>query len=202
MQRKSSPSPHPSDAPFYRIALLAALTLPTIPIIAPTLWGAADYRAVLRPSGLFAAQLIILALMITPLRRLWPRSGWIRWFERQRRAIGVAAFSYAMVHAVFFTASIGRLDHIVQGLAFATMWTGWLALLLLVPLAATSNNWSMRLLGPVWKRLHRLIYPVSVLVLAHWIMLVPNPLDAFMWCVPLIVLQAMRIVRHMRSQFE
>lgn len=128
----------------------------------PVLQGWEGYRFALDPTGEWAARLIIVAMAITPLHVLFPHARSVLWLQRRRRVIGLAAFGYASLHLVAFTLSIGRLDYIVQGLAFASMWTGWLAFLLLAPLAATSSDAAVRLLGRGWKMLQRLVYPARI----------------------------------------
>jgi sulfoxide reductase heme-binding subunit YedZ len=46
---------------------------------------------------------------------------------------------------------------------------GFIALLGLLPLALTSNRWSIRKLGKKWKPLHRLVYPLTLLVIVHFL---------------------------------
>ena len=46
------------------------------------------------------------------------------------------------------------------------------AFVLLIPLALTSNNWSVRKLGPRWRRLHKAVYAAAVLGAVHFVMLV------------------------------
>ena len=49
---------------------------------------------------------------------------------------------------------------------------GMVGFVLLIPLAATSNNWSIRKLGPLkWRRLHQISYAAAVLGAVHWVML-------------------------------
>jgi sulfoxide reductase heme-binding subunit YedZ len=173
------------------------LALPAIPMVWPVMSGSEPWRHAIRPSGAFSAQLLLVALAITPLRQLLPASRWVKWLAARRRNLGVAAFAYASIHLVFFLASIGRVDYVVQGLAFASMWTGWLAMVLLLPLALTSNDLAMRTLRRGWKMLHRLAYPAALLVLAHWLLLTAGPWEALAWFLPLALLQGARIVRHM-----
>lgn len=173
------------------------LAVPAVPMAWPVLAGAEPWRHAIRPAGEFGALLLLAVLAITPLRRLLPSSRWVKWLAARRRNLGVAAFCYACIHLVFFLASIGRLDYVLQGLAFASMWTGWLAFMLLVPLAATSNDRAMRMLGRGWAMLHRLLYPAALLVLAHWLLLTGDPWKALAWFAPLALLQSARFVRHM-----
>src|SRR5688572_32672642 len=92
------------------------------------------------PSGEWAARLIILALMLTPLSMLLPRLRLVGWLVRRRRAFGVAAFCYAMLHLAFYVAEMETVANMLAELGALGIWTGWLALLLMLPLAATSND--------------------------------------------------------------
>ena len=182
------------------VALLLLLALPALPIMAPALEAGGEYRFALRPSGLLAAQLLLLALALGPLRALFPRAAWSAWLLRRRRAVGLAAFGYAALHLVFFVLSVGRLDYIVQGLAWASMWTGWLAFALLLPLAVTSSDAARRRLGPAWTWLHRLVHPAALLLLAHWLLLTRHAAEALLWFAPLAALLAARRIAAWRGR--
>ncbi len=136
-----------------------ALVAPLLWMLAPLASDPVPWRIAIRPTGYAAVVLLVAALAIEPLFRLVPASRLLFALRRRRRAVGLAASAYALVHVVVFAASIGRLDHILQGMAFASMWTGWLAFALLVPVAAISSDAAMRRLGPWWKRLQRLVHP-------------------------------------------
>lgn len=117
--------------------------------------------------GLWALRLLLLTLAVTPLRQL---TGWSV-LLRFRRMLGLYAFAYASLH---FAAYLG--------LDLRGYWTqvfgeivkrpyitvGFLAWLLLVPLAATSTRGWMRRLGRHWGQLHRLVYVVAVLAVLHF----------------------------------
>ena len=47
---------------------------------------------------------------------------------------------------------------------------GMIAFLAMIPLAVTSNNRSIRALGPAWRKLHKLVYPIAALGAVHYIM--------------------------------
>jgi len=57
---------------------------------------------------------------------------------------------------------------IVADAATFEMWTGWIAFAIFLPLAATSTNYAVRLLGPRWKAVQRWTYSAAVLTLLHW----------------------------------
>lgn len=109
--------------------------------------------------------------------------------------MGLAAFSYSVLHLAIFTMSIGRIDWIIQGMAFASMWTGWIAFALLAIVAAISNDRAHRRFGGWWKPLQRLVYPVAILTLAHWLLLTRSPVEALAHALPYLALViAARIV--------
>ena len=147
------------------------------------------------PTGEWAARLIIVALMLTPLSMLLPRMRAIRWVLRRRRALGVAAFSYALLHLAFYVAEMETLSNMLSELSALGIWTGWLALLLMLPLGLTSNDAAMRALKSGWKRLQRLAYPVAILTLVHWIAVHDGIGEALLQFAPLAFLETYRIVR-------
>jgi len=176
-------------------------------MIWPVLAGEAPWRFAIGPTGEAAAILLLCALSLSPLRMLFPRVPLVLRLLRRRRDIGLAAFFYAVLHLVFFVLAIGRLDHIVQGLAWASMWTGWLAFALMLVPAAISSDRAMRRLGLLWKRLQRLVHAVALLVLCHWLLLARAPFDALIWFAPLAALQLARLgliayARHAERETE
>ena len=152
------------------------------------------------PSGEWAARFLILALMLTPLSLLFPGSAALRWLVARRRAIGVAAFLYACLHLAFYAIDMGSLAALIGELELSGIWTGWIALLLMLPLALTSNDAAMRALKRGWKRLQRLAYPVALFTLAHWAIVHNGWAEALLWFAPLAVLQLARLFRRLPTQ--
>lgn len=150
----------------------------------------------LRPTGEWSARLIIVALMMTPVAQLFPAVRPVRWLVRHRRAFGVAAFAYALLHLVFYILDMETLAAMLAELGAPGIWTGWLALACMVPPALASNDAAMRALGRGWKRVQRLAYPAAVLTLAHWILVHDGLASALVQFAPLLILQAMRLARH------
>lgn len=178
--------------------LWALLALPAL------LWSwqaagmaAPDLEELLAPSGTMAARLIIAALALTPLVRLLPASRALRWLLARRRHLGVAAFGYAVLHTLFYVLAMGRLDDMLAELGAPGIWTGWLALLLMVPLAATSNDAAMRALRRAWKRVQQLAYPAALLTLAHWMLVHDDRLAALAHFLPLVALQLARLAQRL-----
>jgi methionine sulfoxide reductase heme-binding subunit len=118
--------------------------------------------------GLTALIFLVASLMCTPARRLF---GWT-WTIRVRKELGLFAFFYASMHFLTYV----LLD---QGLDLAAIFAdvlerpfisvGFIALVLLVPIAITSTNgWVKRLGYMRWLRLHQLVYVVLGLVCLHF----------------------------------
>ncbi|MBW4982328.1 ferric reductase-like transmembrane domain-containing protein [Mameliella sp. CS4] len=147
------------------------------------------------PTGEFAARFLIIAMLATPLMLLF--KGWRgpRWLRKNRRYFGVAAFAYALAHTVFYLVDKATLERIVDELPRLYIWTGWLAFAIFIPLAVTSMDYFLRIMGPRWKSLQRWTYPAAVLTLVHWASLHNwgHPAAALVHFGPLIALEAYRI---------
>lgn len=130
--------------------------------------GIDPVRAIEWGLGLWALRLLIATLCVTPLR--WMGLNLMRF----RRQLGLVAFAYVCLHfTAWVTIDMGlRWGQILPDLV--KRWyivVGMAALLLLVPLAVTSNNASIRLLGAKgWNRVHKLAYPATILATVHFLM--------------------------------
>ena len=146
----------------------------------------------LHPTGEWSARLMIFAMILSPLASLLGPRPWLNWLVQRRRALGVAAFAYAVLHLIFYLIDMGNIDDILAEFWALGIWTGWAAMLLFVPLAMTSNDASVRALKSGWKSLQRLVYPAATLVLVHWIFIHNNLGPALVHFVPLAALVAAR----------
>jgi sulfoxide reductase heme-binding subunit YedZ len=148
--------------------LWLVLALPALTMISPFFSeDTGALRGVLHGSGEFAARFMIISLMATPLLMLTKGSGFARWLKANRRYFGVAAFAYAAVHTLAYVMG----ETLTRILAEATefdMATGWLAFAVFIPLAATSMDYMVRVMGTWWKWLQRWTYAAAVLTLLHW----------------------------------
>ncbi len=121
-----------------------------------------------RDLGRAALQLLLLTLAVTPLRRLSGIN-----LLRFRRALGISAFLVALAHMVVWgVIDVGSLSRILVDLVRRPYITiGMAAFLGMVPLALTSTQSAMRRLGAKrWRRLHRLVYAITLLAVVHFIM--------------------------------
>jgi sulfoxide reductase heme-binding subunit YedZ len=141
-------------------------------------------------TGYTTLLLLILSLAVTPIRSLSPR---LSWLIRFRRLLGLFAFFYGTLHLLTYVALYAGFDiHAmladVEKRRFITM--GVIAWLLLVPLAATSTDWSIRKLGGKrWQRLHRLVYLAAICGIIHyWWQVKPGVLSPLRLTIVLAVL--------------
>lgn len=119
--------------------------------------------------GELALQTFIVTMSVTPLRT-WTGVNLIKF----RRAIGLLVFFYVALHLlVWLVLDVQALDRIWADIVKRPYITvGMLGFLFLIPVAATSNNISIRKLGPKrWKQVHWLTYPAIVLAALHFVML-------------------------------
>lgn len=146
------------------------------------------------PSGEFSVRLMIVAMMVSPLRAIFGRRGWLDWLLARRRALGVAAFGYGLLHLVFYLFDMGDLAQIWAEALLFSIWTGYLALVIFAAMAITSNNRSQRLLRRNWKRLQQLVYPAALLIALHWFYVDGEWQGMAVHFVPLIILETARII--------
>jgi sulfoxide reductase heme-binding subunit YedZ len=130
--------------------------------------GANPAEALTRGTGDWTLRFLCLTLAVTPLRQI---TGWgvmARW----RRMLGLFGFFYALLHFLCYAwldmgFDVADIVRDIPKRPFVLV--GTLALLLLLPLAATSFNGAVRALGAArWRQLHRLVYAIVLLGLLHF----------------------------------
>lgn len=160
--------------------------------------GADPVKHLEHAAGITALNLLLLTLAVTPLRQLLQ----LPQLLRLRRMLGLFAFAYALLHFLIYAVLDLELDprHIGADLAKRPYLTiGFLALLLLVPLALTSTDRAMRRLGRRWARLHRLVYVVAALGAWHFYWQVKRDVrEPLLYAALLAVLLGYRAVRARR----
>ena len=180
----------------YTVWLVLALPAPAL--LADIARHERYYAEIMYESGLLSVQLMVLALAITPLLHIlrWSNSAVVvlRWMQKRRRAIGVAAFGYALLHTFFYIRETGAFDLILLEMADIALTTGWLAFVIMTVLAVTSNNFSVRKLGRRWKLIQRTIYICAALTALHWLLIDQFLRELPIWSLPLIVLQTFRLL--------
>jgi sulfoxide reductase heme-binding subunit YedZ len=156
---------------------------------------------VLNQLGLLALIFLIATLALTPLRKLFR---WT-WPIRIRRMLGLFAFFYATLHVTTYVVVDQQFDWatlIEDVLKRQFMIVGFAAWLLLVPLALTSTNASVRRLGAArWQRLHRLAYVAATLGVIHFVWRVKKDLtEPLTYGAVLALLFAIRVVYAIRER--
>lgn len=130
--------------------------------------GVEPIKALEHELGQLALKLLVAGLAITPLRRHLGLN-----LIRFRRAIGLLAFFYVCLHLLVWllldVQDPARIWADILKRPYITI--GMVAFVLMLPLAASSNNWSVRRLGRAWRRLHRTVYAVALLGALHFVML-------------------------------
>ena len=156
--------------------------------------GVDPMRSIEKSLGVTAIYILILTLCITPFSLLTGIN-----FIRFRRAFGLMSFFYIVLHFstwllldmqlrwVEIVESLTRKPFIVFGM---------MGFLLLIPLAATSNNYSMKRLGKYWPKLHKLIYAAIILGGIHYLMMEKTlQNDAIITFIIIIVLISLRFFK-------
>lgn len=138
-----------------------------------------------------ALQLLILGLAVTPLRKHVGLN-----LLKFRRAIGVIAFFYVLAHLLVWLVLdvqlIGQIWADIIKRPYITV--GMAGFALLLPLAITSNNLSVRRLGPKWRKLHKLTYAACLLGGLHFVMLAKGfQLEPLLYLGAVIGLLALRV---------
>ncbi|MGV8985807.1 MAG: sulfite oxidase heme-binding subunit YedZ [Cypionkella sp.] len=169
--------------------------IPFLLVVIPGLGATDPVRAIEWGLGLWAVRLLIATLFVTPLR--WVGLNLLRF----RRQLGLVAFAYVLLHFTsWLTIDMGlRWGQIIPDLY--KRWyilIGMTALLMLIPLAITSNNWWIRKLGAKnWNRLHKLAYLATGLAMVHFLMVGKvYTTEVLVYASILAALLAVRLVRN------
>lgn len=163
--------------------------------------GADPVAAILNQFGYLALMFLVATLLCTPLKIV---TGWT-WGIRMRRMLGLYAFLYASLHFLTYLVidqnlNLGVLLSDIAKRKFILV--GFLALLIMVPLAITSTNTMVRRLGFArWKLLHRLTYLACGLAAIHFIWRVKvDLLEPIVFTVIIGAALALRLIDTLRPQ--
>jgi sulfoxide reductase heme-binding subunit YedZ len=124
-----------------------------------------EYHEAISVSGDATLIYLALCLTMTPLYIIWGIRGGLA----LRKMTGLYAFLFGILHTIAYLA-----DHQFTVLSlFDEIYiiAGFIAVLIMVPLAITSNRWSMKRLGKNWKRLQRMIYIATIFTAIHLVLI-------------------------------
>jgi methionine sulfoxide reductase heme-binding subunit len=145
-------------------------------------------------TGTWALVILLASLTITPLRKIKA----LNWTIKLRKMLGLYAFLYVCLHFAIYII----LDHffdwarIVEDIAKRPYVTvGFAAFVMLVPLALTSNKFSIRkLTGKRWQQLHWLVYPAAICGVVHYYWLVKADIrEPLLYAAVLVILFGVRL---------
>ncbi|MHB1655344.1 MAG: protein-methionine-sulfoxide reductase heme-binding subunit MsrQ [Burkholderiales bacterium] len=182
----------------FLLACLPLLRLAILAIIGKL--GANPVEFITHSTGTWTLVGLMLTLTVTPLRQL---TGYID-LIRIRRMLGLFTFFYASLHFVTYIwlDQFFDLHAIVKDVykrPFITV--GFIAYLLLIPLALTSSNAMIRRLGAKrWQRLHRAVYLIAILGVLHYVWLVKKDIrQPLIYAGILSFLLGWRVIRRLRA---
>ncbi len=185
--------------PTWLVYILCLLPVPWLLYLAQTGGlGVEPIKALEHELGQIALKLLILGLTITPLRRHAGLN-----LIKFRRCLGLLAFIYVSLHLlVWLVLDVGILSQIWADILKRPYVTiGMAGFLCLAPLAATSNNYSVRKLGPKWRTLHKLTYLAVILGGVHFVWLVKGfQLEPLIYMAVILGLLALRLPKRRRRQ--
>lgn len=155
--------------------------------------GANPIEFVIRSNGTWALTMLLITLTMTPIRILTGAT----WQMQLRRMLGLFAFFYACLHVTCYVWLDQWFDWKAVGhdiVKHPFIIAGFSAFMMLIPLAVTSNQASMRKLRQRWQKLHKLVYPIAILACLHYWWLVKKDIrQPAIYAVVLLILLGLRI---------
>ena len=158
--------------------------------------GPEPIKDITHHTGKWTLYFIVITLAMTPLKMVTRLNIWVNY----RRMFGLFIFFYASVHLMTYVGLDYRFDITSIGddiIKKKFIFIGFSAWLLLIPLALTSNKRMITILKGKWKKLHRLIYLISLFGAIHYLWLVKRDLTE-----PLIFLAVILILLSFRFKFK
>lgn len=182
----------------FKIALFIIALLPFVRLVSFVFLdklGANPVEFITRNTGDWTLYFLCFTLAVTPLRKLLQ----MPWLLRCRRMLGLYAFFYAFLHFMTFL----WFDHFFD---LQEMWkdvlkrpfitVGFIAFVLLIPLAATSTNGMIkRLGGKRWQLLHKLIYVIAPLGVLHYFWMKSGKHDFFLPVIFAVIVGSLLLLR-------
>ena len=164
-------NPTPKQFKLIKASLFVLALLPFVRLVVFVFLdrlGANPVEFITRNTGDWTLYFLCITLAVTPLRRL---TNWV-WVAKLRRMEGLFTFFYATLHFTTFlwfdhAFDVGEMWKDVIKRPFITV--GFIAFVLLIPLAVTSTNAMIKRVGAKnWQRLHKLVYGIACLGILHF----------------------------------
>lgn len=186
-----------NDAKFYKLVIFTNALVPLLLLGYDALNGSLGANPIeffLRTTGVLTLIFLLVTLAVTPLRKLF---GWNE-LIKSRRMLGLYAFFYGFLHLITYSIfdknfNFAAIAEDVWQRPFIAV--GMLAFFLLIPLAVTSTNGMIkRLGGKNWSKLHKLSYPIAILGVIHfWLIVKSDIFYPFLFALALAILLGYRI---------
>lgn len=180
-----------------RAALFVASLLPLARLVVGAFangLGTNPLELITRSTGTWTLVFLCITLAITPMRK-WTGANWL---AQYRRMFGLFAFFYGSCHFLTFIwfdhfFDLGEIIKDVIKRPFVTV--GFAAMVLMLPLALTSNNRLIKWMGAKrWQLLHRFVYLIAILGVLHYWWLVKRDLtQPIIYAVIVAVLLGVRL---------
>ena len=191
---------------YLKLTVLVLVLLPFINLsylAFTTNLGANPIEKMTHVTGYWTLTLLLITLSISPLRQV---TGYL-WLMRLRRLLGLSVFFYGCVHFSIYLIIDQFFDWLSIGkdiIKRPYITVGFLALVLLLPLAITSNNAMIKRLSyQRWQKLHYLIYPIAILGVLHYWWLVKKDLtNPLIFALLLSFLLAIRLFVYSKPRFK
>lgn len=159
---------------FYKPLIFILCLMPFVMLVTGAIQntlGPNPVEEMIRTLGDWGIYFLLIGLVISPARKVFN----LGWLIQYRRMIGLFAFFYVCMHFLSYIwfDQFFDFNEIIKDIIkrpFITI--GFICFLMLIPLALTSTNAMMRRLKKNWTRLHKLVYPVSILALLHYFMMI------------------------------
>ncbi len=156
--------------------------------------GANPVQRLIQFSGTWSLNFLLATLAMSPLVKMTGNKIWFGFLK----LFGLWMFFFTLLHALVYVG----IDHAFDWeeifhdvFSHVYLISGLIALLLSVPLAATSNQWLKNKLGVFWKKLHQLIYVIAVLAVLHyWLAVKLDISSPFLYCAILMLLLIFRLL--------
>lgn len=162
--------------------------------------GANPIEFIEHSTGTWALVFLLLSLSMTPIRLL---TGQV-WQIQLRRLLGLWMFFYACLHiTTYIWLDFGFLfDEILEDVfEHPRILVGFLAFVMTIPLALTSNSFMMKKLKSKWKTLHKTVYLIAILAVLHFLLLVKRDLtEPVYYAIALAILLGIRVYFHYKKE--
>ncbi|MGB5397804.1 MAG: protein-methionine-sulfoxide reductase heme-binding subunit MsrQ [Gammaproteobacteria bacterium] len=187
---------------FIKPVLFLVCLLPFFTLVAGAInqsLGVNPVETMTHETGDWTLRFLLITLLVTPLRKITGAS----WLIKLRRMLGLFAFFYAVLHFITYIwfdqyFDLMEIAKDIPKRPFITV--GFIAFVLLIPLALTSTNKMMKRLKRNWAKLHKLVYVIAVLGCLHFLWLVKA--DTFEPLVYFLILLALLAFRAYQDRFN